>query len=135
MNANYPAFVLRDDDAFTVVFPDVPGCLTFGATMNEAFDNAREVLESHLAAMADEAMPLPSATPMEEAQPDEDDAISVVARILVPALLPGKTVRTNITVDESLLQAIDAVVPNRSAFFAEAARNELARRRAGRREA
>ena len=129
MNRNYTAFILRDGDDHTVIFPDLPGCLTFGATVAEAFDNAREALEGHLAAMVDEGMPLPDPTPLEDARPDNETADAVVACILVPVAMPGRTVRTNISVDEGLLLAIDAQASNRSAFFAEAARNELSRRR------
>ena len=38
--------------------------------------------------------------------------------------------RVNITMDEGLLDEIDAIADNRSRFLAEAARAELARRRA-----
>ena len=131
MNRNYPAFILKDEDSFTVSFPDLPGCLTFGTSIEDAFDHAREALEGHLAAMLDENMPLPEPTPLETAEPDDEDADAVVAKVLIPVLLPGKTVRTNISIDESLLLSIDLVAQNRSAFFTEAARNELARKRAG----
>ncbi len=130
MNRNYPAFILKDEGSFTVSFPDLPGCLTFGTSIEEAFDHAREALEGHLAAMADEHMPIPEPTPLDAIAPDDDDADAVVAKVLVPVRLPGKTVRTNISIDESLLMSIDLVAQNRSAFFTEAARNELARKRA-----
>jgi metal-responsive CopG/Arc/MetJ family transcriptional regulator len=44
--------------------------------------------------------------------------------------LPGKLQRVNITIDEALLDEIDAMADNRSRFLTEAARAELARRRA-----
>jgi metal-responsive CopG/Arc/MetJ family transcriptional regulator len=50
---------------------------------------------------------------------------------LVPVTLPGRAHRVNITMDEGLLHEIDAVADNRSRFLADAARAELARRRAG----
>jgi len=83
--------------------------------------------------MAEDGMRLPDPTPLAEARPDDEDADAVVTRVLVPAMVPGRTVRTNISVDEGLLLAIDAHAPNRSAFFAEAARNELSRRQRARR--
>lgn len=131
MNRNYPAFIIKDGNSFTISFPDLPGCLTFGPSIEEAFDYAREALEGHLAAMADGNMIIPEATPLDEVHPDEDDIENVVTKVLVPAVLPGKTVRTNISIDESLLASIDLVTQNRSSFFSEAARNELVRRRAG----
>jgi metal-responsive CopG/Arc/MetJ family transcriptional regulator len=45
--------------------------------------------------------------------------------------LPGKAQRVNITLDEALLDEIDQIADSRSRFLAEAARAELARRRAG----
>lgn len=48
--------------------------------------------------------------------------------VMIPAILPTKTVRVNITLPDSLVQRIDAVAPNRSAFLAESA---LQRLRAG----
>ncbi|MCA1940131.1 MAG: type II toxin-antitoxin system HicB family antitoxin [Caenispirillum bisanense] len=135
MNKNYPAFIFRDDDAFTVIFPDLPGCLTFGSTADEAFNNAREALEGHLAAMHDEHMPIPEPSALEAIDPEDgNEAGILVTKVLVPAVMPGKTVRTNVTIEEGLLVAIDAVTPNRSAFFTTAARNELSRLRAARKE-
>lgn len=131
MNRNYPAFILRDDSDFSVCFPDIPGCLTHASSIEDAFDAAREALEGHLASMVAEGMQLPKPTKLNEAVPDDEDASVCVATVLVPAVLPGRTVRTNITIDEGLLLNIDAVTTNRSAFFSEAARNELSRRRHG----
>jgi hypothetical protein len=51
-----------------------------------------------------------------------------VALMLIPARLPSKALRINITMDEGLIERIDAVSTNRSAFLADAARNELDRR-------
>lgn len=129
MNRNYAALILRDDEEYVVVFPDFPGCQTFAPTVEEAFDNALSALESYMAAMHDEGMPIPDPTPLMSAEPDPEDAGAVVTKVLVPVTMPGKTVRTNISIDESLLALIDSITPNRSAFFTEAARGELARRR------
>jgi len=60
----------------------------------------------------------------------ERDA-TTVAVTLIPVTLPGKAQRVNITMDQGLLDEIDAVADNRSRFLAEAARAELARRRVG----
>jgi len=55
---------------------------------------------------------------------------SLAARSLVPALIPGKAVRVNITIDEALLEQIDRAAAaggsNRSAFLADAARDKPA---------
>ena len=40
----YPAVIEYDraDGAYSVSFPDLPGCFTFGGTLEEAEENARE---------------------------------------------------------------------------------------------
>ncbi|MBI5164132.1 MAG: type II toxin-antitoxin system HicB family antitoxin [Magnetospirillum sp.] len=129
MKYNYPAFMFRDDGKITVVFPDLPGCLTFCDNVADAFLAAQEAVEGHLAAMADEGMKIPEPSDLLAVEPEADDAPALVAKVLVPVTLPGRTVRTNITIEEGLLDLIDAVAANRSQFLAEAARNELARRR------
>ena len=72
---------------------------------------------------------LPEPTPLEALAARRLPRPATIA--LVPVMLPGKAQRVNITMDEALLDEIDAVADNRSRFLAEAARAELARRRAG----
>jgi hypothetical protein len=73
-----------------------------------------------------EGLPKPSAL---EAVADTKEA-STVAVTLIPVVLPGRARRVNVTLDEALLEEIDQISNNRSGFLAEAARAELARRRA-----
>ena len=52
----------------------------------------------------------------------------IVARVLVPVELPGRFVRTNITLDTALLARLDAGAAagmSRSGFIAEAVRARL----------
>jgi predicted RNase H-like HicB family nuclease len=129
MRYNYPAFMLRDDGKISVVFPDLPGCLTFADSVADAFVAAQEALEGHLAVMADQGMKIPEPSDLLVVEPEDDEVASLAAKVLVPVTLPGKTVRTNITIEEGLLELVDMITANRSQFFTEAARNELARRR------
>ena len=69
----------------------------------------------------------PVPTPLSDVHPDED--INVMAMVLVPVIIPGRARRINITIDESLLEEIDAATSNRSGFLADAARVELSRLR------
>ena len=127
--AYYPAVIDKDADSdFGVVFPDFPGCVSAGITLDEAMLGAHEALAGHVALMVADGDELPEPTPLEAVAAERDD--TTVAITLVPVTLPGKAQRVNITMDESLLEEIDAVADNRSRFLAEAARAELARRRA-----
>ncbi|QEH80813.1 HicB family protein [Sphingomonas sp. C8-2] len=120
----YPAIVERAGKGYSVFFPDLPGCTSAGATLQEAARAAEAALEGHLivTAEAGEALPDPSNLDDLERDPEVDEA----ARILVRGEKPGRSVRINITMDERLVAAIDRVSRNRSGFIAEAARVALA---------
>lgn len=126
---SYPA-VFETDDAggYGVVFPDLPGCVTQGATLEDAHANAMEALELHLEGMIEDGEGLPDPSPIATVTGDpESQAVTVM---LVPAALPGRTRRINVTLDTALISRIDAVSSNRSAFLEQAARAELQRRAA-----
>ncbi len=76
---SYLAFIHKDPDSdYTVTFPDFPGCITAGATLNEARDMAREALPFHVEGMlADgEQLPDPSRWPSVTADPMGRDAVA-----------------------------------------------------------
>ena len=127
---SYPA-VFETDDAggFGVVFPDLPGCVTQGATLEDAHANAMEALELHLAGMVEDGERLPEPSPLAAVKGDPESRVVTV--MLVPATLPGRTRRINVTLDTALISRIDAVSSNRSAFLEDAARAELQRRATG----
>ncbi|UEM01772.1 type II toxin-antitoxin system HicB family antitoxin [Skermanella rosea] len=125
----FPAIVEQGSDGFYVSFPDVPGCVSHGATLEELAANAEAALALHLAESAEDGrdLPVPSALGDTPVDPDEPE----VCRLLVRAELPGKSVRINISMDEGLLTAIDAEAKrrdtSRSGFLSAAARRELGR--------
>lgn len=122
----YPAIVERSADGYSVFFPDLPGCTSAGATVQEAAQNAEQALDGHLLVSAEHGDKL--ADPSEMDKVEADPEVQEVARILVRAERPGKAIRVNVTLDEGLLAAIDRVAGNRSRFLADAARVALAGR-------
>lgn len=123
----YPAIIERAEDGFSVFFPDVPGCVSAGATIQEAARNAEEALSGHIAVGVQHGDHFAAPSDLDDLACDPE--CDEVSRLLVRAELPGKAVRINITLDESLVAAIDKVAKNRSGFLADAARESLARRR------
>jgi hypothetical protein len=97
-----------------------------GATIQEAARNAEEAL-SHIAVGVQHGDHFAAPSDLDDLARDPE--CDEVSRLLVRAELPGKAVRINITLDESLVAAIDKVAKNRSGFLADAARESLARRR------
>lgn len=124
----YPAILERTADGLAVSFRDFPGLATHGETMEEAAAEAEAALALHIAGMAEDGDPIPEPTPIELI--GRDPEVKEAGRLLVRADLPGKSLRLNITMEEGLVNAIDAEAKrrdtSRSGFLALAARKELA---------
>ncbi len=131
---HYPALIHGEPGNYSVVFPDLPGCTSGGATLAEASRNAAEALSFHLEGMAaaGEALPEPGDfdTPLPDwLAPEEGEPPAEPVRLLVPVEAPGRAVRVNISMDEGLVARLDAAASrhgmSRSAFLAEAVRSAL----------
>ncbi len=48
---SYPALVDGEEGAYGVVFPDLPGCVAMGHTVDEALDHAEEALRDYVSEM------------------------------------------------------------------------------------
>ena len=124
---NYIAFIHKEKKSgYGVSFQDFPGCATVGDTLDDAHKLAAEVLAFHIAGMQEDGDPIPAPSSLEKVLAS-DLAEDHVAVIVVPVKLATKPKRVNVMMDSGLLRQIDEVTNNRSAFLAQAARNELAR--------
>lgn len=120
----YPAIIVREDDGFSVFFPDIPGCFSDGDTVNEAALNAEEALNSHFDVL--DSLGVALNPPSEVDQIEIDPEVDETARVLVRGEAPGKIIRIQVTMDEGLLGRIDRVASNRSKFIADASKAALA---------
>jgi len=113
------------DSDYGVSFPDLPGCITAGATMQEAFELAREALQFHIDGLIEDGAHVPSkAITLDQAE-KHDFGNEAHAFFVVEGYVPTKPKRINVMLDESLINRIDKVAGNRSAFLAEAALEKL----------
>ncbi len=129
----YVAFIHKDEDSiFGVSFPDFPGCVSAGDTLDESVANASEALRGHVQMMEADGDVVPSARTLEDIMHDpslaeQRDGAVLTAIPLIRDL--GSTTRINVSLDLGLLKAIDEAASSRkqtrSAFLASAARREL----------
>jgi predicted RNase H-like HicB family nuclease len=119
--------------AFGIAFPDCAGCTAMGKDENEAYANAIEALSEWIQdARAESKEPKPSSIEQLRRDPDVNAAIAEGGIfIAVPLVVEsGRPVKANISLDQGLLDAIDAeaqrVGLTRSAFLASAAREKIA---------
>ncbi len=118
------------NSAFGVQFPDVPGCFSASDDMDHVVNNATEALSL----WAEDATP-PVPRSIEEIISETDIAADLAAGaflISVPLTENDtRVVSANISMERGMLKAIDTAAKRRkltrSAFLAQAARNEINR--------
>ena len=126
--AHVVALIHGEAGAYGVSFPDFPGATSGGRTIDEVVSRAHEGLASHVEALIEVGLPVPGLRTIEtlRADPHFADAVLVV---LLSVDLPGRSKRFNISMDESLMNRIDASAAalgeTRSGFLASAARRRL----------
>jgi predicted RNase H-like HicB family nuclease len=108
-----------------VDFPDFPGCVTAGKTLEEARKMAVEALELHLEGMLEDREPIPEPSSPDSVMNGSENRDAVAFLVEVGAR-PAKSVRINVMLPQDLVMAIDRVTTNRSRFLVEAAKAKLA---------
>ena len=71
MKLIYPACFYPSEDGYTVVFPDLPGCVTEGDTLSEAMEMAIDAASGWLLDEVEENKQLPKATDIKKVIPNE----------------------------------------------------------------
>jgi predicted RNase H-like HicB family nuclease len=110
---------------YGVDFPDFPGCVTAGRTLEEARKMAAEALDLHLEGMLEDREPVPEPLSLDAIMSDPENR-DAVAFLVEDRIRAPKSVRINVMLPQDILVAIDRRTTNRSRFLAEAAREKLA---------
>ena len=128
--ANYIAVVHKDPKSdFGVSFPDFPGCVTAGSTIDEAKDMAYDALSLHIKGMMENGENIPAPSKLEDIMYDPDYADATAILIVSVSETKPRSVRVNITVPEDMLRKIDKIAKkrgmSRSSFLVHAAQNAI----------
>ena len=104
MKDNYIFVALLNyaDDGITVLFPDLPGCITCGNDDEEAFKNATEVLGLHLWGMEKDADDIPEPTAIKNIKL-EDEQEKILVSVHMPVVsdrLNNKAVKVTLTIPQ-----------------------------------
>lgn len=113
------------DSDFGVSFPDFPGLITAGTTLDDARAMAEEALAFHIEGLIEDGDAIPEPSSLEQVMAEEANRSGVV--ILIGAdTEPKRSVRINVTLPERTLEEIDAFVEahnySRSGFLTKAAK-------------
>jgi predicted RNase H-like HicB family nuclease len=122
---SYIALLRKESKSdFGVNFPDFPGCITAGRTLEEARVLAKEALDAHVALMMEDgdAIPAPSTLDQVAMDPESEGALPFLVDLTMPE---EPVLRINITVPKRDLATIDAAAErsqqSRSAFLVKSA--------------
>ena len=99
----YPAVIDRETGACGVTFPDLPGVVAMGATLDEALLNAEEALRDYATETEKDGRTLVAPGLLEDVSPAAGSTLVTVPLIR----LSGRNVRANLTLDEGVVAFID----------------------------
>ncbi len=100
----YSAIFEFNDDGISVEFPDLPGCLTCGDTIEEATQNAKEALGLHLYGMEQDEDDIPKPTPVTKIKPKPNQVVMLV-EVWMPVFrdaIENKAVKKTLTIPKWL---------------------------------
>jgi predicted RNase H-like HicB family nuclease len=120
----YIAYLHKDRDSdYGVSFPDFPGCITAGKTLDEASRLAPKALALHIQGMIEDGDAVPEPSKVDDIAKDAAKHGAIAFMVSVDA--PDATVRVNITARESQIEKIDALAEaagmTRSGYMVRAA--------------
>ena len=99
----YPALIDGEKGAYGVSFPDIPGVVAMGVTMDEALLNAEEALRDYVIETEKTGDKPVSPSLIEEIETPAGSAL-----VSIPLIrLSGHSVRANLTLDEEVVTYID----------------------------
>jgi predicted RNase H-like HicB family nuclease len=104
---NYIGLIHKDADSdFGVSFPDFPGVVTAGTTLDDARAMAEEALALHIEGLVEDGEAIPEPSALEEVMRDPDNRSGVAILVAVKDD-PPKVVRVNVTLPGDVLEQID----------------------------
>jgi predicted RNase H-like HicB family nuclease len=126
----YPA-ILQYDSAegeeyrYTVVFPDLPGCVTEGRTFEESIDMAQEALALHLYGMEEDFDRIPSPSGFFHTAENEALVMITVNMDAFREAMENKSVKKTLTIPAKLNIAAENAGVNFSQVLQSALKNYL----------
>jgi predicted RNase H-like HicB family nuclease len=123
---NYIGLIHKDAGSdFGVSFPDFPGVITAGTTLDDARAMAEEALAFHVEGLMEDGEIIPEPMTLEEIMSDPDNR-SGVAILVSLKTEQAKAVRVNVTLPADVLEQIDRYAEahgfTRSGFLTQAAK-------------
>ena len=125
MKTVYPAiFRPEPEGGYTILYPDLDGCISYGEDLTQSLEMAQEVLGLYLVSLEERKLDIPAASNIKAIESD-DNAIVVPVMVEVNKYRRKKSVNTMVTIPAWLKEAGDQAHINFSGVLQEALKQRL----------
>lgn len=124
----FPAiFEPGENGGYCVTFPDLPGCITEGKTLEEAFFMAKDALELHLYGMEEDNEEIPSPTLPEKLDISKGSFVVPITVYMPPVRdeMANKSINKTVTLPRWLNKAAEEAKINFSQLLQQALKERL----------
>ena len=114
---SFTALIDGHTGAYGVYFPDLPGCVAMGATIEEAVVNAAEAMRDWVDVTVERGGAIPEPRTIEallvDTEVHEDITAGALLRSVPLVRHSGRPAKANLSIDAGILAAIDAEAKRR----------------------
>lgn len=121
-------FEVAEEGGYTIIFPDLPGCITEADSLEEGIENAKEALGLHLFGMEEDNEKIPEATKPEYISVSKNGGFVVPVRVYMENLreeLNNKSMSTTVTMPSWLKKLAEKEKINFSATLQKELKKKL----------
>jgi predicted RNase H-like HicB family nuclease len=114
----YPAIIHKnDDESYTITYPDLPGCISEGKSLENAMYMAQRALYQWLGYMNDNNQEMPLASPVSDIKIDENEFVNFICvqvkdkhavkrTVSIPKWMDDKAARAGLSLSRVLQDAL-----------------------------
>ena len=127
MKYAYPAVFTKEEDGYSVAFPDIEGCFTCGATLPEAMEMAEDALCLMLYDHEEDGEEIPAPSDIREVSAGTEDIVSLICCDTVEyrKLYDNRAVKKTLTIPNWLNTIAESSGVNFSTVLQNALKQEL----------
>jgi predicted RNase H-like HicB family nuclease len=102
----YPAIFHKNaNGSYTIIYPDLPGCITEGKNLKNAFFMAQSLLKQWLVYLRDKKMEIPSASALEDIKLSDGEFVNLISAEVKDAKAVKRTVSIPKWMDDKAVQS------------------------------
>jgi len=102
----YPAIFHRNkDESYTIIYPDLPGCISEGKNLGNAMYMAQSALTQWIGYLIDKENKIPIASPVEKIKTSKNDFVNLICAEVRDAKAVKRTVSIPKWMDDKVSQS------------------------------